>query len=154
MNKVRKNLIANNRSINWHPEHIKEGRMGEWLKEEKNWAFSRERYWGTPLQVWRCEECKKLEVVGSVNELKKHAVTSGNKYFVMRHGEAESNVKNIVNGDINKNHYPLTARGKKQVESAAKNLLKKKIKPDMIFASPFLCAPEKTRGVRVKKKII
>ncbi|KKT21544.1 MAG: hypothetical protein UW05_C0008G0026, partial [Candidatus Giovannonibacteria bacterium GW2011_GWC2_43_8] len=64
------------------------------------------------------------ETFGSIEELKKRNATSGNKYFIMRHGEAESNIKNIVNGDINKNHYPLTPRGKKQVEVSVKNLLK------------------------------
>ena len=153
VNKVRKNLIANNRSINWYPEHTKEGRMGEWLKEEKNWAFSRERYWGTPLPIWRCEKCKKWETFGSIEELKKRNATSGNKYFIMRHGEAESNIKNIVNGDINKNHYPLTPRGKKQVEVSVKNLLKKKIKPDLIFSSPFLRAEETAELIGQKLSI-
>ena len=142
VNRVRKNLIANNRSINWHPEHIKEGRMGEWLKEEKNWAFSRERYWGTPLPVWRCETCKKWKAIGSIKELKERALTSGNKYFIMRHGEAETNVKNITNCDLNKNRYSLTAKGRKQVEASAKLMLKKKVNPNLIFASPFLRAKE------------
>ncbi len=142
VNKVRKNLMANNRSINWRPEHIKEGRMGEWLKEEKNWAFSRERYWGTPLPVWRCEICKKWEAIGSIEELKKRAQNSGNRYILMRHGQSENNVKNILNSDLSKNHYHLTEKGRKQVEVGAKLILKRKIKPDLIFTSPFLRAEE------------
>ena len=142
VNAVRQKLLANNQKINWHPEHIKDGRMGEWLKEKKNWAFSRERYWGTPLPVWRCEACKKWEAVGSVDELKKRGVVSGNKYFIMRHGESESNKKNITNCDLAKNHYPLTAKGRKQVLAAAKLMKKQKIKPDLIFTSPFLRTKE------------
>ncbi|QQG42590.1 MAG: class I tRNA ligase family protein [Candidatus Giovannonibacteria bacterium] len=149
VNAVRPKLLRNNQKINWLPSHIKDGRMGEWLKEKKNWAFSRERFWGTPLPVWKCGPpaggCGKWEAVGSIEELKKRAVTSGNRYFVMRHGEAESNVKNIVNGDINKNHYRLTERGRKQVGAAADEMLKKKIKIDIIFASPFLRAQETAR---------
>ena len=142
VNAVRSKLLANNQKINWLPPHIKDGRMGEWLKEKKNWAFSRERYWGTPLPVWRCETCSKWEAIGSVEELKKRGIVSGNKYFIMRHGESESNKKNITNCDLARNHYPLTAKGRAQVGKTAKMMLKKKIKPDLIFASPFLRTKE------------
>lgn len=69
MTQVKEQLLENNESVNWVPEHIKHGRMGEWLKEVKDWAFSRERYWGTPLPIWICEECKKTHVIGSMEEL-------------------------------------------------------------------------------------
>jgi len=68
---VKKELIANNNSVNWIPEHIKEGRMGDWLKNNHDWALSRSRYWGTPLPIWRCEECNETELIGSVEELSK-----------------------------------------------------------------------------------
>jgi len=142
VNKVRGELLKNNQTVNWHPKHIKDGRFGEWLKEKKNWAFSRERYWGTPLPVWRCSKCEKLEVVGSLRELLEKGATSGNKYIIMRHGEAVTNVKNITNCSLEKNHYPLTKKGKKQVEATIKMMQKKKIKPDLIFASPFLRTKE------------
>ena len=142
VNKVREELLENNETINWHPEHIKEGRFGEWLKEKKNWAFSRERYWGTPLPVWRCDQCKNWEAIGSIDELKKRSLTSGNKYFIMRHGESETNIKHITNCTLEKNYYPLTPKGRKQAETSAKLLLKRKIVPDLIFASPFLRTKE------------
>jgi len=76
---VKEGLIANNDQINWYPEHIKYGRFGDWLQNNVDWAFSRERYWGTPLNVWRCESCNYLECVGSLEELKKKAGFSGFK---------------------------------------------------------------------------
>jgi isoleucyl-tRNA synthetase len=63
-------LIAGNEEINWHPEHIKHGRFGDWLENNVDWAFSRERYWGTPLPIWRCESCGKDDCVGSLEELR------------------------------------------------------------------------------------
>lgn len=70
MSSLRKQLQKNNADINWVPAHIKDGRFGEWLNEVKDWAFSRERYWGTPLPIWICEKCGKKECVGSIKELK------------------------------------------------------------------------------------
>jgi isoleucyl-tRNA synthetase len=63
-------LISGNEEINWYPEHIKHGRFGDWLKNNIDWAFARERYWGSPLPIWRCEKCGGFECVGSVDELK------------------------------------------------------------------------------------
>lgn len=142
VNKVRQRLLENNETINWHPKHIREGRFGEWLKEEKNWAFSRERYWGTPLPVWRCGKCESWEAVGSLGELRRRSANSGNKYFIMRHGEAETNVKNITNCNLAQNHYQLTRKGRKQVEETIKAMRAKQANPDMIFASPFLRTKE------------
>jgi len=62
MSKLKKQLIKNNQKINWIPAHLKNGRFGEWLKDVKDWALSRERYWGTPLPIWICTKCKKAEL--------------------------------------------------------------------------------------------
>ncbi len=67
--KLRAQLEAANEAIAWHPPHIKHGRMGDWLRNNVDWALSRERYWGTPLPVWRCEEGH-THCVGSLAELK------------------------------------------------------------------------------------
>ena len=66
-------LVNENSRINWYPEHIKEGRFGEWLRNNVDWAISRERYWGTPIPVWHCDRCPNLECFGSRKELAERA---------------------------------------------------------------------------------
>jgi isoleucyl-tRNA synthetase len=73
MTALQKELLQENAKINWMPAHLKEGRFGEWLKEVKDWAISRERYWGTPLPVWKCQskDCNNTHIIGSFEELEK-----------------------------------------------------------------------------------
>ncbi|GAP11334.1 isoleucyl-tRNA synthetase [Bellilinea caldifistulae] len=66
-------MVELNEQINWYPAHIKTGRFGNWLANNIDWALGRERYWGTPLPVWECEQCKHQECIGSVAELSQKA---------------------------------------------------------------------------------
>lgn len=70
----KKQLLANNAEINWVPSEIGSGRMGEWLENNVDWALSRERYWGTPLNLWICDDCQKTTAIESVAMLKQYAV--------------------------------------------------------------------------------
>ncbi|MBN1429616.1 MAG: isoleucine--tRNA ligase [Anaerolineae bacterium] len=65
----RENLVGLNKTINWVPEHIRDGRFGDWLENNVDWALGRERYWGTPLPVWICDECGHQHCIGGVQEL-------------------------------------------------------------------------------------
>jgi isoleucyl-tRNA synthetase len=74
-------MLANNQAINWFPEHIKNGRFGNFLESNVDWALSRERYWGTPLPIWVCEETGQAEAIGSYDELLKKPGLQGTEVW-------------------------------------------------------------------------
>jgi len=138
---VKDKLIANNKKINWYPNYIKEGRFGQWLKEIKDWAFSRDRYWGTPLPVWQCKNknCGSYKIIGSFEEIHQSAYKKPNTYYYIRHGLSTKNEKGIISSRIENDRYKLTEEGRREVQKEAEKL-KRNGGVDIIVSSPFLRA--------------
>ncbi len=153
MSKLRRQLLKNNKKINWVPAHLKNGRFGEFLKEAKDWAFSRERYWGTPLPIWLCQECKSEKVIGSLDDLEKYRYRGKNTFYVLRHGFSTKNGSHgkeaITASRLEYDKYDLTEEGKEQIEKVAENLFADG-GVDMIFSSPFLRARQSAEIVAKK----
>ncbi|MCL5017263.1 MAG: class I tRNA ligase family protein [Patescibacteria group bacterium] len=153
MSKLREKLVENNEQVNWVPDHVKEGRFGEWIRNAEDWALSRDRYWGTPLPIWQCEKCDHVEVVGGLEDFNKLRF-SENNFWILRHGEADhvlaGTIASGVEGKNNTSH--LTKKGKEEVAKSvaklAKQLGKKKI--DIIISSPYARAKE-TAKIAAKK---
>lgn len=135
---VKQKLLAENEKIDWIPKHLKHGRFKNIIESAPDWTISRNRFWASPLPIWKDKKGNVI-VIGSLEELKKHTKKSGNKYFVMRHGEAEGNAhKTFDSSGSTTNH--LTEKGVQQARDSAKRLVGESI--TKIYSSPFLRARE------------
>jgi isoleucyl-tRNA synthetase len=139
---VKEKLLHNNENINWIPEHLKEGRFKKGIEGAPDWNISRNRFWASPLPIWRCEQCKKVHVVGSVKELEQ---AGRNEFCGVRHGEAENNVKWIASSLTETPHH-LTEKGKAEVQKTAKKLAGMKF--DLIYYSPLVRTTETAKIIK------
>ena len=132
---LKNKLLKENAKIAWVPENVGKGRFHKGIESAPDWAISRSRYWGAPLPVWRHSKTKEIKIIGSIEELLSMVRRSGNRYFVMRHGEAVNNANNVPDprGDP-ENH--LTETGKAESVRAASELKHENV--DLIIVSPFL----------------
>ncbi len=131
--KLKDNLVAANEKVSWVPDHVGTNRFGKWLEGARDWAVSRQRYWGAPLPIWRNPETKEFKVFGGLTELQALAKKSGNQYFITRHAESELNTKDILNVEESVENG-ITDKGKKQVDQLAAELKSTSI--DLIYHSP------------------
>ncbi len=134
--KVKSTMMSENKEVQWVPEHLRDGRFGNIVENAPDWTISRNRFWASPLPIWKSKEGKVM-VVGSLDEIKQRVKKSGNKYFVMRHGRAENNVQDIVSSDRNAPMH-LTEEGKEKAKESASSLGA----VDLIVASPFVRTKE------------
>ncbi len=140
--KIKSKLIASNtREINWFPAHLKHGRYEKSVEQAPDWNISRNRYWGNPIPIWKCQSCGKQEAVGSIAELNKLSAGPRNEYWAMRHGEAETQLLYIH--DSGQGKYHLTQTGREQIVKAADKLKKEKI--NFIVSSDLLRTKETAR---------
>src|SRR6056297_682870 len=135
--KFKDELVAENNKITWVPEHVGTNRFGKWLEGARDWAVSRQRYWGAPLPVWRNPETGEIKVFGSLEELQEYVPKSGNTYYTLRHGESTKNTLRVVTDDPEAD-YPLTEKGIADTTAAMSELSE----IDIIISSPVVRARE------------
>ena len=131
--KVKGKLLEDATSISWVPAHLKEGRFKNTMESAPDWTISRNRFWASPLPIWKSESGETL-FISSIDDLTKYTKKSGNTYFIMRHGQTNHNLNNLVSSIRNSGSH-LTEEGKSQIRMSADTLKDKKI--DLIFVSPF-----------------
>lgn len=132
--KIKDELVAANEKVNWVPDHVGTNRFGKWLEGARDWAVSRQRYWGAPLPIWRNPETNTYKVFGSLAELQAYVPAQNNSFMLMRHGEAMSNLENKISANRD-GRDSLTTKGEGQVQQAAQTLREKKI--DLIIHSGY-----------------
>ncbi|HLN18855.1 MAG TPA: class I tRNA ligase family protein [Patescibacteria group bacterium] len=145
--KFKDEMIKLAEDINWSPSHIKVGRFGNWLESARDWSISRQRFWASVMPIWKCDKCNEIKVIGSVDEIRE-GFGNPNKLFLLRHGEAENNIKGIFSSSPEKINYKLSDKGKGEIEEITRELKNNNI--EYIFSSP-LARTKETAEIVAKK---
>ncbi len=148
--KMKDKMLEEAKNINWSPEHVKDGRFGQWLSGARDWSISRQRFWASCIPIWECA-CGKKEVLGSLEELYRKSNGAITKLILVRHGQAENNVENIITNRTDK--YDLTELGKKQIAEAAEKVageISQYPEKVLFLASPVLRAHESAEMISKK----
>ena len=139
--KIKARMLEFNEKVNWVPEHLKHGRFQHIVENAPDWTISRNRYWASPLPIWKHGPnspgeggCDRIDVIGSLEELGNRVSDSGNHYFFMRHGHAESNGSGAISDDPNGKN-DLTEEGRRQARASGSELKKEGI--DVVISSDF-----------------
>jgi isoleucyl-tRNA synthetase len=136
---VKKRLLEANEEVNWYPEHLKHGRFKNIVETAPDWTISRNRFWASPLPIWKHEKTGEIQVFGSLAELRERTKKSGNTYLFLRHGEAESNIEHVISS-LPENTHKLTEKGKEQLRTVVSELKEKGV--TKIITSPLLRTKE------------